>query len=64
MVSFPGLFARKIEYLHGVAEAAVQGRLDAARLRQLAREDALEELKRLPGIGHFSAELILVRGAG
>ncbi|MGI8520548.1 MAG: DNA-3-methyladenine glycosylase family protein [Actinomycetota bacterium] len=64
MVSFPGLFARKIEYLHGVAEAAVQGRLDAARLRQLAREDALEELKRLPGIGDFSAELILVRGAG
>ena len=64
MASFPGLFARKIEYLHGIAEAAMQGRLDAARLRPLAREDALEELKRLPGIGDFSAELILVRGAG
>jgi len=64
MASFPGLFARKIEYLHGIAEAAMQSRLDAARLRPLAREDALEELKRLPGIGDFSAELILVRGAG
>ena len=64
MDGFPGLFARKIEYLHGIAEAALQGRLDAARLRTLGREDALEELKRLPGIGDFSAELILVRGAG
>lgn len=64
MDGFPGLFARKIEYLHGIAEAAMQGRLDAARLRPLGREDALEELKRLPGIGDFSAELILVRGAG
>lgn len=64
MAGFPGLFARKIEYLHGIAEAAVEGRLDAARLRPLARERALEELKRLPGIGDFSAELILVRGAG
>ena len=64
MDGFPGLFARKIEYLHGIAEWAMQGRLDAARLRTLGREDALEELKRLPGIGDFSAELILVRGAG
>ena len=64
MISFPGLFARKIEQLHGIAKAAMEGLLDAKRLRSLAREDALDELKRLPGIGNFSAELILVRGAG
>lgn len=62
--SFPGLFARKVEHLHGIAKAANQGLLDAQRLRSLSRRDALTELKRLPGIGDFSAELILVRGAG
>ena len=64
MTSFPGLFTRKVEQLHEIAEAAMQGLLDAKRLRSFSREDALGELKRLPGIGDFSAELILVRGAG
>jgi len=64
MDAFPGLFARKVDELHGIAEAAIQGLLDAERLRSLSREDALAELKRLPGIGDFSAELILIRGAG
>jgi DNA-3-methyladenine glycosylase II len=40
------------------------GRLDAARLRALPREQALASLKELPGIGDFSAELVLLRGAG
>ncbi len=62
--SFPGLFGRKIEYLHRLAEATIDGRLDAARLRSLPREKALEELQQLPGIGIFSAEHILLRGAG
>jgi DNA-3-methyladenine glycosylase II len=62
--SFPGLFERKIEYLHRLAEATIEGRLDAARLRSLPREKALEELQQLPGIGIFSAEHILLRGAG
>jgi DNA-3-methyladenine glycosylase II len=64
MRSFRGLFGRKVEYLHAVGRAALDGTLDARRLRSLPREDALEELRRLPGIGEFSAELILVRGAG
>jgi DNA-3-methyladenine glycosylase II len=38
--------------------------LDAAHLRFLAPERALEELKDLPGVGPFSAQLILLRGAG
>ncbi|MDQ3218291.1 MAG: DNA-3-methyladenine glycosylase 2 family protein [Actinomycetota bacterium] len=64
MDAFPGLFARKVDLLHGIAEAALQGVLDAERLRSFSREDALAQLKRLSGIGDFSAELILVRGAG
>jgi DNA-3-methyladenine glycosylase II len=38
--------------------------LDAARLRSLQTDEALTRLQELPGIGDFSAQLILVRGAG
>ena len=41
---FPGLSDRKIQWLHAVAAAALDGRLDAARLRSLPRERALAEL--------------------
>jgi DNA-3-methyladenine glycosylase II len=61
---YPGLTARKVGYLRSLGEAAMAGRLDAARLRALPREQALALLKELPGVGDFSAELILLRGAG
>jgi DNA-3-methyladenine glycosylase II len=60
---FPGLFAGKVENLRSLGEAAAVGELDGGRLRALPREQALAELKRLPGIGDFSAELVLLRGA-
>lgn len=60
---FQGLFGRKVENLRSLGEAAAVGRLDGARLRQLPRDQALVELKQLPGIGDFSAELVLLRGA-
>ncbi len=59
-----GLVGRKAEWLRGIAAAALDGRLDAARLRALPREQALRELQGVPGIGPFSAELVLLRGAG
>jgi DNA-3-methyladenine glycosylase II len=62
--AFPGLVGRKVAWLRGLAEAALDGRLDAGRLRGLAREQALAELETIDGIGRFSAELILLRGAG
>jgi DNA-3-methyladenine glycosylase II len=58
-----GLPGRKPEWLRSVAVAALDGRLDASRLRVLPPEQALAELRQLPGIGDFSAELILLRGA-
>src|SRR6266498_2253814 len=61
---FPGLFGRKVEWLRGVGEWALLGRLDTTRLRSLPRERALAELQALPGVGPFAAELILLRGAG
>jgi DNA-3-methyladenine glycosylase II len=60
---FGGLFAGKVENLRALGEAAAAGRLDGARLRALPRDRALAELKQLPGIGDFSAELVLQRGA-
>jgi DNA-3-methyladenine glycosylase II len=59
----PGLTGRKPEWLRSVAAAALEGRLDAARLRAMPPEQALADLRELPGIGDFSAELILLRGA-
>ncbi|WP_442814822.1 DNA-3-methyladenine glycosylase family protein [Streptomyces sp. NBC_01298] len=64
ITGFPGLTEVKIERLHALADAALEGRLDAARLREQPAEFALTDLKELPGIGPFSAELILIRGAG
>jgi DNA-3-methyladenine glycosylase II len=60
--AFRGLFGRKVEYLRGLAHATLEGRLDAARLRSLPTDEALAELRRLPGIGEFSSRLILLRG--
>ena len=62
--TFPGLAGRKPEWLRSLAEAALDGRLDAARLRAMPPEEAMAELKKLPGIGDFSAGLTLLRGAG
>jgi len=62
--SVAGLTGRKIERLGALGQAALEGRLSPARLRTGAHEERLAALRRLPGIGPFSAELILVRGAG
>ncbi|TDV42637.1 DNA-3-methyladenine glycosylase family protein [Actinophytocola oryzae] len=53
----------KSDRLKAIAEAALDGRLDAAELRSLPVKEALARLKQLPGIGDFSAELVLMRGA-
>lgn len=64
MARIPGLPEVKAERLRALADAALAGDLDAARLRAMAPADALAHLRTLPGIGPFSAELILIRGAG
>ncbi len=62
---FPGLSARKVGNLRALAEGADEDDgLDADRLRSVPVADALASLRELPGIGPFSAELILLRGAG
>jgi DNA-3-methyladenine glycosylase II len=53
----------KSDRLKTIASAALDGKLDPALLRSLPAEEALGRLKELPGIGAFSAELVLLRGA-
>src|SRR6202162_2312072 len=62
--TFPGIAPVKIERLHHVARAALEGILDRARLRSMPELDALTQLRTLPGIGEFFAQGILMRGAG
>jgi DNA-3-methyladenine glycosylase II len=59
-----GIAPLKVERLHGVARAALQGTLDRTRLRSLPEPEALQQLRTLPGIGEFFAQGILMRGAG
>jgi DNA-3-methyladenine glycosylase II len=62
--SFPGLVGPKVANLRSVAHAALAGDLSAQYLRSLADDEALSQLRKLPGIGPFSAQLVLLRGAG
>ncbi len=62
--SFKGVSAEKIERLHGVAQAALDGLLDRTYLLSLPTEEALEKLCTLKGVGHFFSQAILFRGAG
>jgi len=62
--AFPGIPADRIERLQGVARAAREGRLDAARLLRLHPEEAMAGLREIPGIGPFYSALIVIRGTG
>lgn len=59
-----GLTPERVERLRELARAAAGGRLDADHLRALPPDEALRELRELPGVGPYSAGLILIRGAG
>jgi DNA-3-methyladenine glycosylase II len=52
---------RKSEYLHAVAEAALDGKL--SNLRSLSADDAMAQVQSITGLGPFAAELVVIRGA-
>jgi len=54
---------RKTEYLHAVAEAALDGLLDGAALRALDPSQAIQRVQQVKGLGPFAAELVVLRGA-
>ncbi len=54
---------RKTEYLHAVADAALDGRLDGATLRSVHPAQAIRVVQQVKGLGPFAAELVVLRGA-
>ncbi len=59
-----GMSARKAEVLRGLAGKVASGELTEERLAASGTEDALAFLEELPGIGPWSAGLVLLRGLG
>lgn len=62
--SFPAIPPEKLTRLHAVAQAALSGQLDAARLTAMDPDAAIEDLQSIKGIGPFYASLIVIRGTG
>ena len=56
--------ANKLARLHGIARAALEGKLDREPLLAKDSNTAYTELQELPGIGPFYAGLILIRAVG
>lgn len=54
---------RKTEYLHAVANAALDGQLDGTALRALDPGQAMQAVQQIKGLGPFAAELVVIRGA-
>jgi DNA-3-methyladenine glycosylase II len=59
-----GLTAEKIERLHAVARAALDGVLDAERLKAMGFDQALRTLQAIRGIGPFWSSGIYLRACG
>jgi DNA-3-methyladenine glycosylase II len=62
--SFPGIPDDKMRRLHGVAHAALDGRLDVDYLQKLGPDRAMADLQAISGIGPFYSALIVIRGTG
>jgi DNA-3-methyladenine glycosylase II len=59
-----GLSARKAEALRRIATAIESGDLTESKLSTLSSDEAIRLLTELPGIGTWSANLVLLRGLG
>jgi len=64
VTTIPSLPLVKVDRLHAIARAALDGKLDAERLRRLGDELGPQSLRFLPGIGPFWASAIYLRACG
>ncbi len=64
VAEFPGIPEVKLQRMHAVAQAALDGTLDPERLRRDEPEAAMARLRGIAGIGPFSASLIVIRASG
>ena len=55
-----GLSMRKATYIKGIGEVAYRGDLDLLELREMPDEGVIEKLSSLPGIGVWTAEMLLI----
>lgn len=64
LVAAAGIDDVRAQRLVGVADAAWEGQLEAAALAAMAPDAARRQLRAIPGIGPFYADLILIRSTG
>jgi DNA-3-methyladenine glycosylase II len=62
--SFPGIDAQRMARLHGVARAALGGRLDVVGLRPMPADRALPWLQQISGLGPLYSRLVYLRSTG
>lgn len=55
-----GTSLRKASYIKGIAEAALDGTIDFARLKDMSDEDVIRHLSALRGVGVWTAEMLLI----
>ncbi len=59
-----GLSMRKAGYIKGIGEAAIGGELDLPELRAMPDHGVIEKLSSIPGIGVWTAEMLLIFSLG
>jgi DNA-3-methyladenine glycosylase II len=59
-----GLPAHKVAALHAIARAALDGQLDPDVLRARPVDETMAVLRKIPGVGPYTAEGIIVRALG
>ncbi len=59
-----GLSRQKVRYVLEIADRAAAGILDPVRFGTLDDEAAIAKLMEIPGVGRWTAEIVLMRGLG
>ena len=59
-----GMSFRKVSYIHGVAKSVVDGSLDIEGLKEKTDDEVYEELVKIPGIGRWTAEMLMLFSLG
>jgi DNA-3-methyladenine glycosylase II len=55
-----GITFRKADYIRGAAQSVASGDLDLESLREKNEEDICQDLMKLPGIGRWTAEMLMI----
>lgn len=59
-----GMSARKARYIQGIIAAVQEGRLDFSSLKTQTDEEIIRQLSSLPGVGTWTAEMLLIFSFG